>query len=312
MRIPDDGRGRDAESPHEMPPRAWLDVLRRVFTQLRDDNIPILAAAVAFYFFLSLIPALAAAIALYGLVSTTEEVIRTISDLAIGLPPAARELVVAQATEIASKESSTLSVGLMVSVAAALFSASRGTQALVKALNIAYNERETRRLVKLRLLSLALTFGIAFVAVGGVTVVVKVGNLAEGLPGGGPVVTALRWPMLGAILVAVLAVLYRVSPDRNDPKWRWTTPGALLAAVLVALASFALSIYTSRFGDQGESGVLGAVGILLLWLFACAYSILLGAELDSELEHQTAMDSTVEPDEPMGQRRAVVADHVAP
>ena len=311
-RIPDDGRGRDADSPIEIPPRGWLDVLKRVFTQLREDNIPILAAAVAFYLFLSLIPTLAASIALYGLVSTPDEVTRTIRDLTVGLPPAARDLVVAQATEIASKEASALSVGFLVSVAAALFSASRGTQALVKALNIAYNERETRRMVKLRLLSLGLTLGTALVVLGGVTVVVKVGNVAEGLPGGGPVVTALRWPMLGAILVGVLAVLYRVSPDRNDPKWRWTTPGALLAAVLIALASLALSIYTSRFSDQGESGVLGAVGVLLLWLFACAYMILLGAELDSELEHQTAMDSTVEPDEPLGQRRAVVADHVAP
>jgi membrane protein len=286
-------------------------VAKRVFTQLRDDNIPILAAAVAFYLFLSLLPTMAASIALYGLVSTTDEVTRTIRDLTVGLPPAARDLVVAQATEIASKEASTLSLSFLASVAAALFSASRGTQALVKALNIAYNERETRRLVKVRLLSLGLTFGIALVVVGGVTAVIKVGNVAEELPGGGPVVTALRWPMLGAILVAVLAALYRVSPDRNDPKWRWTTPGALLAAVLVALASLALSVYTSRFGHQGESGVLGAVGVLLLWLFVCAYIILLGAELDSELEHQTAIDSTVEPDEPLGQRGAVVADHVA-
>ncbi len=243
--------------------------------------------------------------------STSDEVGRTIRDLTVGLPPAARELIVAQATEIAAREASTLSLGLLVSVAAALFSASKGTQALVKALNIAYNEPETRGFVRLRLLSLGLTVAIALVVVAGVTAIVKVGNVAAGLPGGGTIVSALRWPALGAVLIGVLAALYRVSPDRNDPKWRWTTPGAVLAAVLVAVGSLALSSYTSRFDDQGESGVLGAVGVLLLWLFVSAYVILVGAELDSELEHQTAEDSTIGPEEPMGQRDAVVADHVA-
>jgi membrane protein len=285
-------------------------VAKRVVTQVQDDNISILAAAVALYLFLALIPALAASLSLYGLVSTTDEVNRTIRDLTIGLPPAARDLVVTEATQLASNEVSGLSAGLLVSVAAALFSASKGTQALVKALNIAYNEWETRGFLRLRLLSVGLTIAIVVVVVAAVGTIVKVGNVAEGLPGGGPVVTALRWPALGLVLVGVLAVLYRVSPDRKDPKWRWTTPGAVLAAIFVALASLGLSIYTSRF-HHGESSVLGAVAVLVLWLFVCAYIILLGAELDSELEHQTSRDSTVGPDRPLGQRRAVVADHVA-
>ena len=310
-RVPDDGRGRDADAPTEIPPRGWLDVARRVVTQLQADNIAILAAAVALYLFLALIPALVASLSLYGLVSTTDEVTRTIRDLTVGMPPAARDLVVTEATEIASREASGLSVGLLLSVAAALFSASKGTQALVKALNIAYNEWETRGFLRLRLLSVGLTVGIVVVVVAGVSAIVKVGNVAEGLPGGGPVVAALRWPVLGLLLVGVLSALYRVSPDRNDPKWRWTTPGAVLAAILVALASLGLSTYTSRFGDDGESSVLGAVAVLVLWLFVSAYIILLGAELDSELEHQTARDSTVGPEQPLGERGAVVADHVA-
>jgi membrane protein len=287
-------------------------VARRVVTQVQDDNISILAAAVALYLFLALIPGLAASLSLYGLVSTGDEVTRTIRDLTVGLPPAARELVRAQALELASREVSGLSAGLVASVAAALFSASKGTQALVKALNIAYNEWETRGFLRLRLLSVGLTVGIVVVVVAGVSVIVKVGNVAEGLPGGGPVITVLRWPLLGLLLVGVLSALYRVSPDRDDPKWRWTTPGAVLAAVLVALASLGLSVYTSRFGESGESSVLGAVVVLVLWLFASAYGILLGAELDSELEHQTARDSTVGPEQPLGERGAVVADHVAP
>jgi membrane protein len=309
--IPDDGKGRHADSPLEIPAKGWRDVLKRSFKQLKADNVPILSAAVAFYLFLSLIPGLAACISLYGLVSDPREVAQTISDLTSGLPPAARELVVDQATQIADAEPSKLSLSLAISVAVALFSASKGTQSLVKALNITYNEPETRGFLKLRLLSLGLTIAIFLFAIAAVVAIVKVGDLAQDLPGGGMLVTALRWPLLGALLVVVLAGLYRVSPDRNDPKLRWTTPGAIVAAILIAVASLALSVYTSRFGDQAESGVLGAVGVLLLWLFACAYMILLGAEIDSELEHQTARDTTVGPEEPLGERDANMADTVA-
>jgi membrane protein len=309
--IPDDGKGRHADSPLEIPAKGWRDVLKRSFKQLKADNVPILSAAVAFYLFLSLIPGLAACISLYGLVSDPREVAQTISDLTSGLPPAARELVVDQATQIADAEPSKLSLSLAISVAVALFSASKGTQSLVKALNITYNEPETRGFLKLRLLSLGLTIAIFLFAIAAVVAIVKVGDLADDLPGGGVLVTALRWPLLGALLVVVLAGLYRVSPDRNDPKLRWTTPGAIVAAILIAVASLALSVYTSRFGDQAESGVLGAVGVLLLWLFACAYMILLGAEIDSELEHQTARDTTVGPEEPLGERDANMADTVA-
>ena len=307
---PEDGRGLRADSPTEIPAKGWVDVVKRSFKQLKADNVPILSAAVAFYLFLSLIPALAATISLYGLVADPQQVTTTLRDLTTGLPPAARDLIVNQATEIASAESSKLSLSLAISVAAALFSASKGTQALVKALNITYNEKETRGFLKLRLLSLGLTVAIVVVVVAGVAGIMALGDLAADVAGGG-IVAALRWPALGALLVLLLAALYRVSPDRNDPELRWTTPGAVVAAVLIAVASLALSFYTSRFGDQAESGVLGAVGVLLLWLFACAYMILLGAEIDSELEHQTAEDTTVGPKEPLGQRDAQMADTVA-
>lgn len=311
-KVPKDGLGRTADSPADLPAKGWLAVLKRSFKQLKDDNVSILAAAVAFYLFLSLIPALGASISLYGLVAEPEEIIRTVSDLTVGLPRAAQELVRSQAEQIALKEDSTLSVSLALSVAAALFSASRGTQALVKSLNIAYDEAETRGFVKLRIVSYGLTIGIVAFVGGAVVALVKVGNLAEELAGGGGVVTALRWPVLGLVLVVVLAVFYKWSPDRNAAKWRWTTPGALLAAVLLAVGSLLLSLYTSNFGNDEEAGVLGAVGVLLLWLFVSAYIILLGAELDSELEHQTARDSTVGDERPMGHRDATMADTVAP
>ncbi len=306
-----DARGRTADSPTEMTRTGWIESARRAAKQLKADNVQILAAAVAFYLFLAVIPSLAASISLYGLVADPAEVTNQLRDLTAGMPRAASDLIVEQAQEVAEAEPATLSISLAVSVFLALFSASKGTQALVKALNIAYNEGETRGFVKLRALSLALTIGITVVVVGAVVALIAVGNLAEGLPGGGGVVTAIRWPVLGAVLVVVLAVLYRLSPDRDAPRWRWTTPGALVAAVLLALGSLGLSVYTSTFGKEAASGLLGAVGVLLLWLFLSAYVVLFGAELDSELEHQTAKDTTTGPSKPMGQRDATMADTVA-
>lgn len=310
-RVPNDELGRGADSPTRIPAKGLVAVLKRSLHQVKTDNVSILAASVAFYLFISLIPALAATISLYGLIAEPVEVVDTVSDLTAGMPRAAQRLIVNQAFVIANKEATTLSISLLVSVAAAVFSASKGTQALVKALNIAYGERETRGFLKLRLVSLALTIGLVTFVGGAVVALVEIGKLAEDLPGGGLLVTAVRWPALGALLVLVLAALYKLSPDRNAARWRWTTPGAVLAAILLVVASLLLSLYTSRLGDDAEAGVLGAVGVLLLWLFVSAYIILLGAEIDSELEHQTARDTTVGGELPMGQRDATMADTVA-
>lgn len=305
-----DARGRSATSPTDVPAPGWKDTLKRSVKQVKDDNVQILAAAVAFYLFLSLIPALAATTAIYGLVANPDEVASQLEGFTSGLPDAAAELIVEQARESARADAAALSVGLVVSVALALFSASKGTQALVKALNIAYNEEETRGFLKLRLLSLALTIGIILLAVGGVFAIVAIGNIASDMGAGG-LVSALRWPALGALLVLVFALMYRYSPDRDNPKWRWTTPGAVVAAVLIAIGSLAFAYYTDNFGSEQTSGFLGAVGVLLLWLFLSAFAVLFGAEIDSELEHQTARDTTQGDDKPMGQRDAKMADTVA-
>lgn len=304
-------RGRAADSPTEMPAPGWKASVKRAATQLKADNVQILAAAVAFYLFLSLVPALAATVSLYGLVSDPAEVTRQLESLTTGLPPAAADLIVEQAREAAQAEKSTLSISLVLSVLAALFSASKGTQSLVKALNIAYDEDETRGFLKLRALSYALTVGIVVVAVAAVAGLLAAAGVAENLAGGGGLVSALRWPVLGALLVVVIAVMFRVSPDRDSPRWRWTTPGAVVAAVLLALGSLGLSLYTRTLGADATSGFLGAVGVLLLWLFISAYVVLFGAELDSELEHQTARDTTTGRSVPMGQRRAQKADTLA-
>ena len=196
-----------------------------------------------------------------------------------------------------------LGIGLAVGVALALWSASAGIVNLIAALNRVYDENETRKFLKLRGTALALTLGgVVFVAAGILVITV--------LPEGGPA-SLVRWPILAAGFIFGLGVLYRVAPDRQDAQWRWVTPGAVMATVLWVLVSVAFSIYTSNFGKYNETyGALGAIVVTMLWLQLTALAVLLGAELNAEMEHQTRKDTTTGPAKPMGERGATMADTV--
>ncbi len=309
-----DERGRRADAPGQIPPAGWLDILKRTMGQLKSDNVPVVAAGVAFYVFLAMVPAIVAVVSVYGLVADPVDVERQLGALLAALPSDAAGLVRTQVQAITAQGSATLGVGLVVSVLAALWAASKGTQALIVALNIAYDEEETRTFLRLRGLALGLTVALAVAAVVGVGGMVLAGNLASVLGTAGQVaIGVLRWPILGAFAVLVLAVLYRYSPDRDAPAWRWVTPGALVATVLWLLGSVAFAVYVNNFGKYNETyGSLGAVVVLLLWLFVTAYVIILGAELDAESERQTGRDTTQGERQPMGQRDAYAADTVAP
>ncbi|MDQ3147633.1 MAG: YihY/virulence factor BrkB family protein, partial [Actinomycetota bacterium] len=230
------------------------------------------------------------------------------------LPTEARTLILTQLQEITDQPEAGLGVGLAVSLVAALLSASKGMVSLVTALNIAYDEDETRTFLRLRALALVVTLAMTVAAGVGVGGMVVVGNVAERLgPAGEAALSILRWPVLGALVVLGLAALYRYAPARDNPRWRWVTPGAIVATVLWLVGSVAFSVYAAVFGDfQKTYGTLNTVVVLLLWLFVTAYIIVLGAELDAETERQTARDSTVGPTRPLGRRRAYAADTVGP
>ena len=309
----DDGRGRTADSPTEIPAQGWKDILQRTFAQVKSDNVPVVAGGVAFYIFLSLVPTLLAVIIVYGLVADPEDVRRQISDYLTALPSDAQDLIRTQLEAVTEQERSGLGVGLVASVVAAIYSASKGMQGLVAALNVAYDEEETRKFVRLRLTIFGLTLAVivgAAVGVGGMAVL---GSVAEDLGTGGELaLSVLRWPLLGVFLILGLAALYRYAPDRDRAKWRWVTPGALLAAVLWLLGSVAFSIYARVAGDFQETyGALFQVAVLLLWLLLSSYAIIVGAEFDAEAERQTARDSTSGRSEPLGTRGAYAADTVA-
>ena len=302
--------GGGADTPTQIPAAGWKQVLLRTKQQVKEDNVPLLAAGVAFYAFLALFPTLIAAVTLYGLVADpaqVEEQIATISDT---LPQDAASLISTQLRDIASSSSSALGWGLLASLAGALFSASGGVQNLIKAVNIAYDEEETRGFLKLRGLALALTLGAIVFIVVTIGLITVVPALLDDLgPVGRFAGQVARWAGLVAFVVVALAVVYRLAPDRDDPKFRWVGLGSGVATLLWVLGSAGFSLYVSNFGKYGETyGALAGVVILLLWLWLTSLIILIGAEINSETEQQTAKDTTQGPEKPMGERRAVKAD----
>ncbi|WP_053231386.1 YihY/virulence factor BrkB family protein [Sandaracinus amylolyticus] len=309
-------RGREAERPTQIPPKGWKDVLLRVKKEMKEDRISVVAASVAFWTILAIFPALIALVLLYGLISDPAEVERQVSSMSSALPGDARTLLSDQMRGIVSTPRQGLGIGLVVSLLGALWAASGGMRALIDALNIAYDQQETRNFFKLRALSIALTVGaILFIAlavfsVGVLPVIfeyVGLGRVVE------RVLEFGRWPLLALLATIGLSALYRFAPCRTHAKWRWVTPGGVVATAFWLGATALFSFYVSNFGSYNETyGALGGVIVLLLWLYLSSYAVLLGAEINAEMEHQTAKDSTVGEPAPMGERGATMADTLGP
>jgi membrane protein len=309
-----DSRGRDADKPSDIPRTGWKDVAVRVKNEIQDDHTVLAASGVAFWGFLSLIPALAAFVSILGLATSPEEAAQRAEDLFGGLPSAAQDLLTEQLESIAGSAGSSLTTGLVISVALALWSASAAVGHLVDAVNVAYDEHDDRNFLVKKALALVFTIGaILFLAFAAAGLAALPSILdAFGFPGGVSTMLQLAyWPVLAAGFVIGLALLYRVGPDRSSPRWKWVSWGAVAAVVLWVIASAVFRIYTANFASYNETyGSLAAVVVLMLWLFITALSVLIGAQINSEMEHQTVVDSTVEPDRPIGDRDAVMADTV--
>ncbi len=307
-------RGRKAHRPLQLPIDGWRDVAVRTGKQVKSDNVLLMAAGVAFYALLALVPALVAIVSIYGLVADPAEVGTQVDDALSAAPAQVRDLVDEQLTSVTEQSSGGLGFGLAIGLALALWSASGGMKHLMTAVNVAYDEEETRGFVALRGQAMLMTVGAVAFVVMAVGVITVVPALLEDTSLGGAtkvLVSILRWPLLGATLVGGLAVLYRYAPDRKEARWVWTGPGTLVAVVLWLVASIGFSIYTSNFGSYGETyGSLGAVVVLMLWLMISAAAVIIGAEINAEAEHQTRRDTTEGEVHPLGQRGAYVADTV--
>jgi membrane protein len=304
--------GIHAEKPTEIPWAGWKQIVKRAWAENKADNMPIIAGGVAFFGFLSIFPALIALLSLYGLVATPETVARQVESLSAQLPESAAQIIEEQLNAIVANSGSALTVGLIVSILAALWSASGGVGNLITAVNLAYDEVETRNFVKLKLMSLGLVLAsIVFVLItfGLVAVVPAV---LDALPLGvvGTILAqVVRWVLLLAVFAGALAVLYRVAPDRDAPRFTWVSLGAVVVTVVWAIVSVGFSLYVDNFGSYDKTyGAIAGVIVLMLWLYLTCYLILLGAEINSEAEHQTAHDTTEGEPQPMGSRDAKVAD----
>ena len=307
----DDGHGLDATSPTEVPPKGWKDVALRVKDDLRNDHTSLSAAGVAFFGFLAFIPALAAVISVYGLIEDPADVQSRMEELFTALPTDARELLTDQITRLTESSSSSLGIGLVISVAIALWSASSGMAHLLEAINIAYGEKDERGPLVQRGAALVMTVGVLIVvgvAAAGFAAASSLGDSNEALRWA---VRLATWLLAALLFVGVLAVLYRNGPDRDEPRWHWVSAGAIAALVGWLVITVGFSVYVSNFGSYDETyGSLASIVILLFWLYLSAFVVILGAQLNSELEHQTARDSTHGPEQPLGTRDAEVADTV--
>lgn len=304
--------GAQAETPTDVPAKGWWQILRRAWAESKKDQVPLLAAGVAFYSFMALFPAMIAATLLYGLVADPATVARQADKLTAAMPSDAASIVTRQMKALADSPHQSLGIGLLIALLLALWSAAGGMGNIVTAINIAYDEEESRGFVRRKLLSLALTLGgIVFVVVA-ISLVGVAPAVLNSLVGGGPArwgFEAIRWVALLAGISLALAVLYRYAPDRDEPKFRWVSVGAAIASVIWLVASLGFSLYVSHFSSYSKTyGALAGVVVLLLWLWISTFIVLLGAEINAEAEQQTARDTTRGPAQPLGERGAVKAD----
>jgi len=307
-------RGRAADTPRQIPAAGWRDVLWRTKGEMSRDNLSLVAAGVAFYALLAIFPAIAAIVSIYGLVADPQTVEQQLAAISHVLPEQARSIIEEQLTRVTSGASTALGFGAILGLLLTIWSANKGTQSLITALNIVYDEEEKRGFVRLTLISLGLTLGILLfliVCIAAIAVMPALfGNL--GLPEDiRQLASWLRWPILGLAFVIGLAVFYRFAPSRDAPRWRWVSWGAVAATVLWLIGSALFSWYVSSFGSYNETyGSIGAVVVLMMWFWLSALIVLLGAELNAEMEHQTGRDTTRGRGQPLGERGAYVADTV--
>ena len=308
--------GRRATSPMEMPAAAWRQILKRVWFKTGTDNIGLMAAGVAFYSFLSIVPLFGALIMTYGLIADPATVsvhMRTIIDL---VPADAARLIYEQLVNVTTAAASKKGLGLALALAVSIYGATRASGAIMAALNVIYEQAERRNFFRTTLISFAIIIAAVIVGIVGLLAASVLGYLQTLLGGIGPIAATFikiaTWLVAGTLTSMAIAATYRFAPDRADARWRWLSLGSGLATLLWLAATIGFGFYAARFGDYNATyGSLGAVVVLLMWLFVSSYAILLGATINAEVERQTAEDSTTGAPREMGKRGATVADTAA-
>ena len=306
--------GRSAQTPRQLPLAGWKKILARVWRRASEDNLGLVAAGLAFYGLLALFPGIAALISVYGLMADPDQVAQQFAAMHSMLPGEVYALVDGQMRDLASRPAGALGAGLAGAILLSVWSATKGTKSLITALNIAYDEDERRGLVRLNLLAFGMTLFLIVLSVVVVGLIVAL-PIALQYVGLGAIAEALtrwlRWPALAALVLVALAIIYRYAPSRREARWQWVSWGSVFAVVLWLLASGLFSLYVSEFGNYNATyGSVGAVVVLLMWLFISGFAVMLGAQVNAEMERQTGCDTTYPGRQPRGKRGAYVADHL--
>jgi membrane protein len=313
-RAKEQGRGRHAVAPWQIPWAGWKDIFWRVYASANDNRLLAVAGGVVFFSLLAIFPAIAAFVSLYGLIADASTIDSHLSLAADVFPAGAVDVLHEQIARLAAKSEAKLSLGFIAGLAVALWSANAGMKAIIDALNVVYDEKEKRTFVRLNLVSLLFTL-IAILSLMIALAAVVVAPMAfsavglSSLPSRAIAVT--RWPLLLMLATVALAAIYRYGPSRTEPRWQWLSVGNAAAAVAWMISSVLFSWYIANFGAYNATyGSLGAAVGMMMWMWISAIVILLGGELNAEIEHQTARDSTVGSEKPLGQRGAVMADTI--
>ncbi len=307
-------RGRAATHPLQVPARGWKDILLRMWKNIGNDRIIVVAAGVTFYSVLALFPAIAALVALYGLFADPTTITSHLDSIAGLVPGGAVEVIRDQITRVASQGGTALGLTFIGGLLASLWSANAGMKSLFDALNLVYNEPEKRSFIWLNIISLTFTvLAIVFaLAAMGIMVVLPIVLDFIGLGEATEMVIKIgRWPALLIVVSLALAILYRYGPSREKPQWRWITWGSAVAAVSWLVVSILFSWYAENFGSYNKTyGSLGAIIAFMFWIWLSTIVVLIGAELNAETEHQTARDTTTGRPKPLGARGATMANTV--
>jgi membrane protein len=307
------GRGRLAAGPARIPAKGWGDILWRTWRQVGHDRLPAVAGGVTFYSLLAIFPAIGVFVSLYGLFADVSTASRQLDQLAAFVPQGVLELLGDQMVRIAGQRPASLSVAFAVSLLLSVWSANAGVSALFAGLNVAYGEREKRNFVVRRAITYAFTFaGLVFLtAVTGILVALPLAVDRLGLYADNAWLIPFRWLVLAALAMAAFAAIYRFGPSRELARWRWVRIGAVFAAAAWIGGSLAFSWYVNDVAHfDATYGPLSAVVGFMVWIWFSVMVVLIGAELNAEIEHQTAVDSTTGAPLPLGARGATMADTI--
>ncbi|MFD2236155.1 YihY/virulence factor BrkB family protein [Aureimonas populi] len=313
-RASEPGRGRDAAGPFDIPPAGWKDIAARLYVSFFEDRIMLIAAGATFYLLLALFPTFAVFVSAYGYVADPNTIADHIAFIGQFLPQAGTDLLTAQLETLISQDPASLSLTFVTGLLFAMWSANNGVKTLFEAMNVAYGEQEDRSFIKLNAVAFCFTIGgilLATVMLVAVGIIPAVMALVGAQSFTDELVLLGRWPAAFAFIVLAIALIYRFGPSRTRAQWRWVMLGAVLTAAVWLVASIGFSWYLQNFANYGAMyGSLGAVIGFMMWVWISSMIFIVGAEINAEMEHQTARDTTKAGDRPLGARGARVADTI--